>query len=102
MSDTLGGLIDKLITVDMKLWNSQDIVYKIRKMDWDTFRERCDNDEVFLHEFYNELHKATDLNLQRNNLITEIDLKLIEIVTSSLEGKELDNGKFIQRPNKLY
>lgn len=102
MSDTLGGLIDKLITVDMKLWNSQDIVYQIRKMDWDTFRERCDHDEVFLHQFYNELHKATDLNLQRNNLISEIDLKLKEMIEVALEGNDLDNGKFIQRPNKLY
>lgn len=71
-------------------------------MDWDTFRERCDHDETFLHQFYEELHKATDLNLQRNNLISEIDIKIAEIIMAALEGKELDDGKFIQRSNKLY
>ena len=30
--DTLGGIIDKLFTVDMKMWNNQEILYKIRRM----------------------------------------------------------------------
>ena len=32
MADTVGGLIDKLITIDMKMWTNQEFLYKIRKI----------------------------------------------------------------------
>ena len=37
--DTLGGIIDKLFTVDMKMWNNQEILYKIRRMTFDEYKE---------------------------------------------------------------
>ena len=100
--DTLGSLVDKLGTVVMKLWNTQAFVYEIRKMSWEDFQEKCLKDEEYLHKFYDSLHQATDLNLQRNALIDEIDTTLADMIQTSLEGKELDNGKYIQRKNKLY
>ena len=30
MADTLGSLVDKLCTVDLKMWNNQEFLYKIR------------------------------------------------------------------------
>ncbi|KKL69705.1 hypothetical protein LCGC14_2112220, partial [marine sediment metagenome] len=39
MSDTLGSLIDKLVTVDMKMWYAQESLYKIRKMTYEEFIE---------------------------------------------------------------
>jgi hypothetical protein len=102
MTDTIGSLVDKLGTVDMKLWNQQSFVYEIRKMSWEDFQKRCVEDEKYLHKFYDSLQKATDLNLQRNALIDEIDTTIAEMIQSGLEGKELDNGKYIQRKNKLY
>ena len=32
MADTLGSLIDKLTTVDLKMWNNQELIYDIRRM----------------------------------------------------------------------
>ena len=40
MADTLGGLIDKLITVDMKMWNNQEFLYEVRRMDFESFEEK--------------------------------------------------------------
>lgn len=39
MADTLGGLIDKLITIDMKMWNNQELLYKIRKMSFEDYEK---------------------------------------------------------------
>ena len=34
MADTLGNVIDKLVTVDMKMWDNQELLYEIRRMDF--------------------------------------------------------------------
>ena len=36
MADTLGSLIDKMITVDLKMWNNQELLYKIRNEECST------------------------------------------------------------------
>ena len=40
MSDTLGNLIDKLITIDMKMWNNQEFLYEVRRMEFDQFQNK--------------------------------------------------------------
>ena len=40
MADTLGALVDKLCTVDLKMWDNQEILYEIRRMDFNDFKER--------------------------------------------------------------
>lgn len=94
--DTLGSIIDKLITVDMKLWNSQELVYEIRRMTWEEFKLRFETDEEFLKKFYTELNKATNLNHQRNLLIDEFDKKLVEAITSG------DTTGLLQEKFKTY
>ncbi len=59
MADTLGGLIDKLITVDLKLWKVQDLVHQASASQSDLKAET-----VF---------QLDALNKQRNKLMTEID-----------------------------
>ena len=102
MSDTLGSLIDKLSTVDLKMWNNQEILYKIRKMSFEEYKEKYFLNEEGAMELWNTLKKATDLNVQRNQLINEVDEKVIEIVNAKLSGEDLDNGKFLQRSHKTY
>jgi hypothetical protein len=63
--------------------------------------------EYFLSEdgalkLWESLKKACDLNVQRNQLIDEIDKKVIEISKCAASGEELDAGKFIQRKHKTY
>ncbi len=100
--DTIGSLVDKLITVDTKLWNSQEIVYEIRQLTEDEFLEKYASNLNGLKMFYKELNKATDLNVQRSKLVTEIDELLVTMIKATVLGYELDDGSFIQRPHKTY
>jgi hypothetical protein len=102
MADTLGSLIDKLTTVDLKMWNNQEILYEIRRMSFEEYKAKYFDTEDGAQKLWESLKKACDLNLQRNQLIDEVDEKLIEIIKSSLSGEDLDSGKYIQRKHKTY
>ena len=99
--DTLGGLIDKLFTVDMKMWTNQEMFYKIRRMTFDEFKKTYGSEEG-LKDLWTCFQKACDLNVQRNQLIDEVDEKVIEIVRAAHDGKDLDDGRFVQRKHKTY
>lgn len=101
MADTLGSLIDKLITIDMKMWNNQELLYEIRRMTFDEYKTKYFSEEGAV-TLWDSLKKSCDLNVQRNQLIDEIDKKVIEIVEASTSGEELDGGKFLQRKHKTY
>jgi hypothetical protein len=102
MADTLGSLIDKMITVDLKMWNNQELLYKIRRMTFKEYKEEYFDNEEGAINLWDSLKKACDLNVQRNQLIDEVDKKIIEIVQSAVSGEELDDGKFLQRKHKTY
>lgn len=102
MADTLGNLIDKLVTVDMKMWDNQELLYEIRRMSFEEYKNLYFKDESGAETLWVILKKACDLNVQRNQLINEVDQKIIEIVESKLNGENLDNGKFLQRSHKTY
>ncbi len=102
MADTLGSLIDKLFTADMKMWTNQELLYETRRMTFDEFKDTfCGNDEN-LKKMHNIFKKSCDLNVQRNELIDEVDKKIVEIIQDGLSGKNLDAGKHIQRKHKTY
>lgn len=102
MADTLGSLVDKMITVDLKMWNNQELLYKIRRMTFEEYKEEYFDSEEGAMNLWDSLKKACDLNVQRNQLIDEVDKKIIEIVQSAISGEELDAGKFLQRKHKTY
>jgi DNA-directed RNA polymerase beta' subunit len=102
MADTLGSLIDKLITIDMKMWTNQELLYEIRRMDFEQYHDKYFKDKEGSQKLWECLKKACDLNVQRNQLIDEVDGKIIEIVNDAVSGKDLDSGKFIQRKHKTY
>ena len=95
-------LVDKLTTVDLKMWNNQELLYEIRRMSFDEYKSKYFDTENGAQLLWDSLKKACDLNVQRNQLINEIDAKIIEIVDAKLNGEELDNGKFLQRSHKTY
>jgi len=68
--DTLGCLVDKLTTVNAKLWHNQEELYKIRKMTPEEFEKVHGSDLAGLHRL---LARCCDLNVQRANLMDEID-----------------------------
>jgi hypothetical protein len=68
VADTIGSLVDKLVTTNIKLWFTQDIVHQAAKTG-----EGVDGSVV------QRLHS---LNIQRNQLMTEVDMLLAEAVQS--------------------
>jgi hypothetical protein len=102
MADTLGSLIDKLTTVDLKMWNNQEFLYEIRRMTFDEYKSKYFETEDGAERLWNYLKKACDLNIQRNQLIDEVDEKVVEIIKDAVKGEDLDSGKFIQRKHKTY
>lgn len=102
MADTLGSLIDKLTTVDLKMWNNQELLYEIRRMTFEEYKVKYFDTEEGAENLWNCLKKACDLNVQRNQLIDEVDEKVIEIISAAASGEELDSGKYIQRSHKTY
>jgi hypothetical protein len=102
MSDTLGGLVDKLTTVDLKMWNNQELLYEIRKMTFEEYKQKYFDTDDGAVQLWQCLKRACDLNVQRNQLINEVDEKIIEMINTRLNGEELDNGKFLQRSHKTY
>jgi hypothetical protein len=102
MADTLGSIIDKLLTIDLKMWNNQELIYKIRKMSFEEYKKEYFESEDGAEKLWEQLKKACDLNNQRNQLIDEIDEKIVEIISAAFQNKELDDGKFIQRKHKTY
>ena len=102
MSDTLGSLVDKLCTVDLKMWNNQELLYEIRRMTFEEYKEKYFVNEDGAEKLWACLKKCCDLNVQRNQLIDEVDEKIIEIIQQASFGKDLDDGKNIQRKHKTY
>jgi hypothetical protein len=100
--DSLGNIIDKLVTVDMKMWTNQELLYEIRRMSFDEYKKKYFENEDGAKLLWKTLKKATDLNVQRNQLINEVDEKIIEMFNAFKNGEELDNGRFIQRSHKTY
>lgn len=102
MADTLGSLIDKMITVDMKMWHNQELLYKIRRMTFDEYKQEYFSSEDGALKLWESLKKACDLNVQRNQLINEVDLKIIQMISEKTKGIDLDDGSFLQRSHKTY
>jgi len=99
MSDTIGSLVDKLATVDLKMFSAQEFLYDIRKMTFEEFKEIYTREENLL-ELYDIFKKACDLNFQRNQLIDEIDMTLIDLIKEATNGNDLSN--YLQLKHKTY
>jgi hypothetical protein len=97
MADTLGSLIDKLFTVDMKMWVNQEFLYEVRKISFDEFQEQYVETEEKQKELFESLKKCCDLNYQRSQLIDEIDQTMVGIANGDIAPEDL-----IQLKHKTY
>lgn len=68
--DTLGSLVDKLVTVNLKMWHNQESLYEIRRMSQEDFEERYGNS---IDEVREIVTRCCDLNVQRSRLMDAID-----------------------------
>ena len=88
--DTIGNLVDKLTTVNAKLWHNQEELYKIRKMTPEEFESVHGKDLLGLHAL---LARCCDLNVQRAKLMDEID-KFLSMATG--------NKNIVREQHKIY
>lgn len=77
--DTIGSLIDKLVTVNLKMWHNQEDLYEIRRMAPEAFVAKYDHDLKTLHGI---VARCCDLNVQRSRLIDAIDRKVSESISA--------------------
>lgn len=101
MADTIGSLIDKLATVNQKLFMAQEELYVIRKMSFEEFKAAYGTEEG-LQKLHTAFKKNMDLNVQRQAMILEVDKKIAEVVATAVKHEELNNGTFIQDQHKTY
>jgi len=102
MGDTIGSLVDKLFTVDSKMWNNQELLYEIRRHDFEWFKARFLHCDAAGLELYEILKKCCNLNVQRTQLITEIDKRFVKLVEDGLAGKDLHSPDNIVDSYKTY
>lgn len=102
MSDTVGQVIDKLLTADLKMWHNQEALYEVRRMSFEEFEERYGKSSETRREFWQIMKKVCDLNCQRNHQMVAVDERLIELVKAVIQGDDLVEAGFLQRPWKTY
>lgn len=100
VADTIGSLIDKLATINNKLFVSQDVLYEIRRMNFEQFKEHYIDSVDGAHKLWDILKKTCDLNFQRSEIISEVDQKIVEVVKAAVEGKSLEDA--VQKQHKTY
>lgn len=101
MSESLGQLVDRISILNLKTWNAQEDIYEIRRMSLEEFKERFQTEEG-IEQVYNFIKKSCDLNVQRSQLVTEFDRKLVALVEAAVSGEDLDDGSNIQDQHKTY
>lgn len=100
--ETLGTLVDKLGVTNLKMWNGQEGLYEIRRMEYHEFCKRFgivwsefdkNNPKGTPYELFEMLKKCCDLNVQRNNLMNEVDEKILEMFAKFARFMDMDEGK---------
>ena len=99
MAETVGMLIDGLTTVNRKMYDVQEVLYEIRRMTFEEFKEKYYS-EGGMKTLFDIFKKACDLNYQRNQLIDEIDKTIVTMIKDGVDKKDL--GKYIQLKHKTY
>lgn len=93
--DTFGALVDKLAIVTTRMWHAQDDLYRYRRMTDEEWEEEFGDDPKKVR---NTLVRACELNLQRNQLMDEID----KLFTQALTMDEEERKKLFQPKHKMY
>lgn len=101
MAETVAQLVDKLLTIDLKMWHNQEMLYAIRRMSFEEFLKKYGSTSGMEH-LYACLKKCCDLNVQRNHQMEAVDQRLVELVHAIFNDEDLVRSGFIQRAHKTY
>lgn len=100
MADTIGSLVDKLSIVNLKMWWNQEILYEIRRMTPKEFVAKYGGDMERVHHI---LKVCCDMNVLRNQLIDEVDERLVRVAKVLGASKEdLATLRLVAPSHKSY
>ncbi len=97
--DTIGSIVDKLATVNNKMFFNQEFLYEIRKMDFDEFMSKYHSREACA-DLFDKLRKVVDLNLQRQALILEHDKLLVQMILDIIRDGATAAEKYVVDQHK--
>jgi len=100
-SESLGFLVDKIATINSKLFIAQDDLYRVRRMSFEEFKTEFSTEEK-MFELYNIFKKAMDLNVQRSAQIKVFDQQIVKMIKDAISGVDIDDGVAIQDQHKTY
>jgi hypothetical protein len=93
--DTPGALFDKLAIVTTRMWHAQDDLYRFRRMGSEEWTKEFGEDPDKVRKI---LSRACELNLQRNQIMDEIDNLMVNMLNMSVEERK----KLYQPKHKMY
>lgn len=94
-------MIDQLDVVNLKMWNAQENLYEVRRMSFDEFKAKFFNDENFI-KLYEYFKKACDLNVQRNDIIDEIDSWALGLIHKLQNNITIEDSEILRKKYKTY
>ena len=74
--DTIGSAIDKLITVDLKMWNNQELLYEIRRMTFEEYKAKYFDSEDGAQNLWLCLKNVVILMFKEINLLMKLTKRL--------------------------
>lgn len=100
MADTIGSLVDKLSIVNLKMWWNQEILYEIRRMTPEEFAVKYGDDLERVHHI---LKVCCDMNVLRNQLIDEIDERMVRVAkVLGISKEDLETLRLVAPSHKSY
>jgi hypothetical protein len=78
--NTLGFMVDKICSINNKMFMAQEELYVVRRMSFDDFKNTYGSTEEGLKRLYDCFKKSCDLNVLRQNSISEFDESLVNTV----------------------
>ena len=100
MADTIGSLVDKLSIVNLKMWWNQEILYEIRRMTPEEFAAKYGDDLERVHHI---LKVCCDMNVLRNQLIDEVDERMVRVAkVLGISKEDLETLRLVAPSHKSY
>lgn len=85
MSDkSLGEIIKELADVDRSMWDNQEILYEIRRMTPQEFKDKYWQDEKGAEKLWEILKMACDLNVERNRVMNAVDESVVKVIKENI------------------
>jgi hypothetical protein len=100
MADTIGSLADKLTIVNLKMWWNQEVLYEMRRLTEEEFRNKYEGDIDKIREI---IKRCCDMNVLRSQLIDEIDERIARLAAAAgVSPEDISKLRLLAPSHKSY